>query len=575
MTSVADGTGATALEAEAGPESAIDTGAGVGAGGASLRGHAGRLAAQATAAMAMSTRGVVMTQRCYSRAVETPENRVGDVLASKYRLEELLGSGGMGHVYRAVNESVGRAVAIKLLRREHAQNPQVVDRFLREARAANLVRHPNVVDVLDIGKEDDGTPFIVQELLVGEDLAHFVARSGGKLPVEDVCDLLLPVIDAVAEAHAHGVVHRDIKPENVFLAKSPRGRVPKLLDFGISKVRAPDLQATEVGMMMGTPAYMAPEQVQGARDADARSDVWGLGIMMFELIAGRMPFDSPDPATLFIAIATKDAPTLLDVKADVVPAISRVVERCLRRRPDERYPSAAELGRDLRHVMEGSELEATGKRSIPPAALAAARWRAEVPELVVPRAPAVPSIDALPSVDPRGATAMASSFASTASAPPSGTPTSEAPARARLAADSAMSGVGLAPGPSTMARAAGTHAAWGVRPPRQDATDMTPVVGMAVVGLVAILGAGLLMQLAHRTEGWPLARFAFTPSPTVALGIHGAMGLAAVAGGLTYAWRGVRHWRGDLAGGPPSALFNALIAAIAFFAAIELVSAVL
>jgi tRNA A-37 threonylcarbamoyl transferase component Bud32 len=500
--------------------------------------------------------------------VGTPENRVGDVLASKYRLEELLGSGGMGYVYRAVNESVGRAVAIKVLRREHAENAQVVDRFLREARAANLVRHPNVVDVLDIGKEDDGTPFIVQELLVGEDLAHLVARRGGKLPVEEVCDLLLPVIDAVAEAHAHGVVHRDIKPENVFLARSARGPVPKLLDFGISKVRAPDLQATEVGMMMGTPAYMAPEQVQGARDADARSDVWGLGVMMFELIAGRMPFDAPDPATLFIAIATKDAPTLLDVKAEVVPAISRVVERCLRRRPDERYPSAAELGRDLRHVMEGSELEATGKRSIPPAALAAARWRAEVPELVVPR-PA-----ALPSVDPRGATAMAASFGSPL--PATASPRSEAPANARprLAADAALSGVGLAPGPSAMTRAAGTHAGWGVRPARQTA-DMTPVVGMAVVGLVAILGAGVLMQLAHRTEGWPLARFAFTPSPAVAIGIHAALGLAAVAGALTYAWRGVRHWRGDLAGGAPSAIFNALVAAGAFFAAIEVVSAVL
>ena len=155
------------------------------------------------------------------------DNRVGEVLASKYRLEELLGSGGMGHVYRAVNEHIGRAVAIKVLRAEHAQNSQVVERFLREARAANLVRHPNVVDVLDIGKEDGGAPFIVQELLDGEDLAHLVARRGGKLPVEEVCDLLLPVIDAVAEAHARGVVHRDIKPENVFLAKSKAARGPR------------------------------------------------------------------------------------------------------------------------------------------------------------------------------------------------------------------------------------------------------------------------------------------------------------------------------------------------------------
>jgi len=517
----------------------------------------------------------------YAADVGTPENRVGEVLASKYRLGPLIGSGGMGHVYRAVNESVGRPVAIKVLRKELAENAQVVDRFLREARAANLVRHPNVVDVLDIGKEDDGTPFIVQELLDGEDLAHFVARRGGKLPVEEVCDLLLPVIDAVAEAHARGVVHRDIKPDNVFLVTAPRGPIPKLLDFGISKVRAPDLQATEVGMMMGTPAYMAPEQVQGARDADARSDVWGLGVMMFELMAGRMPFDALDPAALFIAIATKDAPTLLDVKAEVVPAISRVVERCLRRRPDERYPSAAELGRDLRHTMDGTELEPTGKRSIPPGALAAVAAAATaatlpaasqvpivVPELGLPRSAATPG-PSLP-VDPRGVTAMAPSPSPSSGAREAAS--APAPARARLAPDALLSGVGLAPGPSAMKPAA-THASWGVRPQRPD--SVAPVVGMGVVGLVAILGAGVLMQLAHRPDGWPVARFAFAPSEGVATVVHAVIGLAFVAIGLTYGWRGVRHWRGDLAGGSSGAIFNAVIASGAFFAAIEIVSAVL
>ncbi|MDB5221092.1 MAG: hypothetical protein JWO86_9019 [Myxococcaceae bacterium] len=512
-----------------------------------------------------------MMEGWYAGIVGSPENRFGEVLAAKYRLEELLGSGGMGHVYRAVREG-GGPVAIKVLRREHAENAQVVDRFLREARAANLVRHPNVVEVLEVGKEADGTPFLVQELLVGEDLAHLVARRGGKLPTEEVCDLLLPVIDAVAEAHLRGVVHRDIKPENVYLAKGPRGPIPKLLDFGISKVRAPDLQATEVGMLMGTPAYMAPEQVQGARDADARSDVWGLGVMMFELIAGRMPFEAQDLATLFIAVATKDSPTLLEVKAEVPPAISRVVERCLRRRPDERYPSAAELGRDLRHALEGSELEPTGRRSIPPAALAAADLPM-IPDLIVPRARSAPASMPTP-IDPRGLTAIAAPSFALALAPAlAPAPALSSPPRAtRLAADASLSGVGLAPGPSSMKRA-GTREGWGVRPAR-DVADLTPVVGMAVVGLVAILGAGLLMQLAHRPEGWPIAHFAFAPSPTVAIGVHAAMGLAIVAVGLTYGWRGVRHWRGELAGGPPSAIFNAVIAAGAFFAAIEIVSAV-
>ena len=128
-------------------------------------------------------------------------------------------------------------------------------------------------------------------------------RRGGKLPMEEVIDLLVPVIEAVAEAHHRGVVHRDIKPENVFLVKGLRGPIPKLLDFGISKISAADLRATETGVMMGTPAYMAPEQIEGASEADPRSDVWALGVMMFELIAGRMPFEAKQTMPLFLAIA--------------------------------------------------------------------------------------------------------------------------------------------------------------------------------------------------------------------------------------------------------------------------------
>ncbi len=542
----------------------------------------------------------------------TSDNRVGEVLASKYRLVELLGSGGMGHVYRAVNEHVGRAVAIKVLRAEHAENSQLVERFLREARAANLVRHPNVVDVLDIGKEDSGAPFIVQELLDGEDLAHLIVRRGGKLPLEEVCDLMLPVIDAVAEAHAHGVVHRDIKPENVFLAKGKPGPTPKLLDFGISKVRAPDLRATEVGMMMGTPAYMAPEQIQGARDADPRS-----GVMMFELIAGRMPFDIPDAPALFVAIATRDAPTLLEVGAEVTPAISRLVERCLRRRPDDRYPSAAELGRDLlRHVMDNTELEPTGRRSLPPGLLA------RVPELSIPKADPLPVVVSPPSastgadarnqaassaepVDPKGATSLgyatpeAPSLAppppreapdlpptparsAPRAAPPTAQPAQPAPpaaasapparsAPSRLAPEAQLPGVGLAPGPSAAKRSAARGMY--VERPTRDVADMTPLVGLAVVGLVTILGTGLLMQLAHRPEGWPLARFLVGPSAAGALVIHGGLAVIALVVGASYFWRGIRHWRGDLSGGPPNAIVNAVVAAGAFFAAIELFSA--
>lgn len=311
-------------------------------------------------------------------------SRVGDVLASKYRLEELLGSGGMGHVYRAVNVEIERAVAIKVLRSEHATSPSIVERFLREARAANLVRHPNVVDVVDVGRDVDGSPFIVQELLKGEDLATFVERRGGRLTLQEIEEYLVPVIDAVAEAHAKGVVHRDIKPENVFLAEQGRRRVPKLLDFGISKVRLPNIKATEVGVMMGTPAYMAPEQVQGSRDADPRTDVWAIGIMLYELIAGRLPFDAEDAPALFVAIATKDVPLLRDVVPDVSPKISTITERCTRRMPAERYPSALELARDLRHVLDGEEVEPTQKHSLAPPAFGLESRPVAVPLAVPP-----------------------------------------------------------------------------------------------------------------------------------------------------------------------------------------------
>src|SRR5271165_377760 len=162
-------------------------------------------------------------------------SRQGELLGGKYLLEERLGSGGMGDVWRAKHVALEREVAIKVLRWEHADNPDIAARFLKEARTANLVRHPNVVDVLDVGQDDEGAPFLVQELLVGQDLGRYATDKGGSLPVDEALRILLPVIDAVAFAHAKGVVHRDLKPENVFLAREGSKLVPKLLDFGISQ----------------------------------------------------------------------------------------------------------------------------------------------------------------------------------------------------------------------------------------------------------------------------------------------------------------------------------------------------
>jgi serine/threonine-protein kinase len=292
---------------------------------------------------------------------------VGKTLASKYRLDSVVGSGGMGHVYRATNTAIGRTVAIKILRSEYAKVPEVVERFLREARTANRVVHPNVVDVTDIGQDADGTPFIVQEFLEGETLLDYAMRNGGKISLADLADVMGPVLSAVAEAHAVGIVHRDLKPENVFLANRRGHRVPKVLDFGISKAREADTEATKVGVMMGTPAYMPPELVVSFRDADARCDVWSLGIIVFEMLTGRVPFDGDTVGEVFHSVATKDADRLSEY-ADVPEALSDVVAKCLKRDPSERYPDAKALAIDLARAIGQREPEAARKWSLAPPA---------------------------------------------------------------------------------------------------------------------------------------------------------------------------------------------------------------
>lgn len=523
---------------------------------------------------------------------------MGDVLASKYRLDALLGSGGMGHVYRAVNIEIGREVAIKVLRAEHATNGDLVERFLREARAANLVRHPNVVDVVDIGRDGDGSPFIVQELLEGEDLGAYVERSGGRLTLNEVEDYLVPVVDAVAEAHARGVVHRDIKPENVFLARVGARRVPKLLDFGISKVRLPNIKATEVGVMMGTPAYMAPEQVRGARDADPRADVWALGVMLFELVAGRLPFEAEDAPALFVAIATQQAPPLAEVAVGVDAHVSRVVERCLRRSPDERYPTALELARDLRRALEGEAPEGTQTRSIAPARVVTPPPSSnDVPDLILPAKPASQrsvrsiatkvapvSAGAVPELPVQPATIAHRLPAAPTPAP---APTPLAPAEAtgraaihaaalpseRAAPDRPLSGVMLAG--STPSQRRPIANAYLSEPSRQEAPppDMTFLVALAVVGLTSIGATAVLMTFAYQPEGWPLVALVATPTPQLNLLVHAGLGGIALLVAARLAAVAVKKWRGFADGGRGGAIVSAIVAGGFFFAALQLARA--
>jgi hypothetical protein len=308
-------------------------------------------------------------------ADEELPDRSGSLLADRYRLTKRLGAGGMGEVYRATNEKVHREVAIKVLKPEYARSPDVVQRVLREARAANAVHHPNVVDVIDVDTDAQGAPIIVQELLTGEDLAQHLRARGVAFTEREVLDVMIPVCEAVGAAHRAGIMHRDLKLENVFLHRPTHGAVvPKVLDFGLSRHIGEDAvsRLTATGVAMGTPMYMSPEQVQGERNIDQRTDVWALGVMLYELTAGRLPFGGESLGAIFVKICTLDPDPLRPIAPQVSDAYAAIVHRCLRRDRDARYPSAAELAADLQRVRQGAvtlDENAPG----PPGILAAAR----------------------------------------------------------------------------------------------------------------------------------------------------------------------------------------------------------
>ena len=270
----------------------------------------------------------------------------------RYTVEAELGSGGFGAVYRARHVVLGRAVALKVLHPQRATDTDVLQRFLREARAVAQLGSPHIVQVLDADMSADGRAFIAMELLEGEDLAHRLQR-GGRIPTHEVLRLGREVLAALTVAHAQGVIHRDLKPGNVFLARGPGGEISaKVLDFGISKVRteAPGDELTRTGTMLGTPHYMAPEQFRSSKDVDARADLHSLGVLLYEALAGKLPFEGTTLHQLIAAKLTDAPPPLAQIAPAVPHAVAEVVMRALETEPDRRHASAAAMDAALASV---------------------------------------------------------------------------------------------------------------------------------------------------------------------------------------------------------------------------------
>jgi serine/threonine-protein kinase len=284
--------------------------------------------------------------------------RPGTVLIGKYEIVRPIGRGGFGVVYEARHRGLGTGVAVKVLNAEGRQNPKTVARFRQEAWTAARIAGEHVVRVTDIDVLDDGTPFLVMELLVGRDLEREL-KLRGRLPPREAADYLLQAASGLKAAHRSGVIHRDLKTSNLFLVDEARGPRVKVLDFGLSKIAA-RLGMTSTNATLGTPAYSAPEQLRSARDADARADVWSLGVIAYQLLAGRLPFQGRTVADLFMQIVGSEPPDLGRAAPDAPAGLCQVVSRCLEKKPERRFQSMDELVRALSAFASPSLLVSLG-----------------------------------------------------------------------------------------------------------------------------------------------------------------------------------------------------------------------
>jgi serine/threonine-protein kinase len=277
--------------------------------------------------------------------------KLGEIIENRYKIERMLGGGGMGAVFLATQLHLGERVAIKFLSDDATRDKERLTRFLREARAAARIKSEHVVRVLDVAVLENGAPYIAMEYLEGKDLER-VVESRGPLPLDEAVDYVLQACEALAEAHVAGIVHRDLKPANLFATQRADGSpVIKVLDFGISKVHVggenDESTLTSVAELLGSPLYMSPEQMLDSRKTTPQADVWALGVILFQLLTGTVPFPGTTIPQICGLILSAPAPKVASKRPDLGPEIDVVIGRCLQRNLDQRYKDVAELARAL------------------------------------------------------------------------------------------------------------------------------------------------------------------------------------------------------------------------------------
>jgi eukaryotic-like serine/threonine-protein kinase len=386
----------------------------------------------------------------------------GKVIGGRYELLRLIGRGGMGEVHAARNLLTGREVALKLIRGSET-TPEQNRRFMREAKAATAIRHPNVIDVLDVFQEEDGTPVMVMELLRGESLSSLRKRVG-KLELGQAATIMAPVLCAVQAAHAKRIVHRDLKPENIFLAELGEGIVrPKVLDFGIAKVLDGSTlggethgAATSTGTLLGTPQYMSYEQAMSEKDIDHRADIWSLGVILFELLCGRRPLEFQNLGGMFAAFLQGTVPSIRELAPELPDELATLIDRALGKTREGRLDDLSPLIDALAPYVDPTVVPQLVK-SLPPAAGAATAGAKTASEA--------------------GAHATEHSFAAATPAPtPAATPPSARPAQRSRALLFGLAAIALAAGGAVLAlRGAGGSIPAPVAPG-------TGSVGLAVPG---------------------------------------------------------------------------------------------